>query len=274
MELLTSYQGKNHLTSQQFRSIIESITGTESYIGNVGEFLECELAANNTLKIRSGILIHHGGVMQVNPGTYDEVTYQNGNQAMKRIDLVVARYIKEANTGIESSEWVVIQGTPDESSPVTPAYTEGSMQNGDLVDDCPVFELHFDGINVTEVKKLVPVVQSNSELKYKPGDTEICTFWGGAMFTGGNKNIVFTITTTKDMSDISNISVTSPETNIRQSGNYLAGSASSNITSGFSVSCEKVNSKTLKINVVFASSVGGTNNDAVGLMFKGTLNFA
>lgn len=274
MELLTSYQGQNHLTSQQFRSIIESIAGTESYIGNVGELLECELAANNTLKIRSGILIHHGGVMQINQAIYDEVTYQNGTQAMKRIDLVVARYIKEANTGIESSEWVVIQGTPDASSPVVPAYTEGNMQNGDLVDDCPVFELHFDGINVTEVKKLVPVVQPNSELKYNPGDTEECAFWGGSMLTGSNKTVYVTVTTTKDMSEISNISVTSPEINIRQGGNYLVGSASSNSTSGFSVSCEKVNSKTLKITVVFNSSIGGTNNDAVGLMFKGTLNFA
>ena len=167
MDLLTAYKGSKHLTSKKFRSIVESIIGSGSYIANLEEFLEPELAANNKLKIRSGILIHHGGVMYIERGTYDEVTYQNGNQAMKRIDLVVARYIKEENTGIESSEWVVIQGTPDESSPVAPAYTEGNMQNGDLVDDCPVFELHFDGINVTEVKQLLPVIPNIPELNRK-----------------------------------------------------------------------------------------------------------
>ena len=37
------------------------------------------------------------------------------------------------------------------------SYTEGNLQEGDLVDDCPVFEIHQDGLNVTEIKKLLSV---------------------------------------------------------------------------------------------------------------------
>lgn len=51
----------------------------------------------------------------------------------------------------------MIMGTPDAESPVAPAYTEGNLQDGDLVDDCPVFEVHLDGINVTEVVNLLSV---------------------------------------------------------------------------------------------------------------------
>lgn len=167
MIFVTAKKGKNHVTSQQFRGIVAAMAGTESYIADMDEHLEPELAVNNTIKIRSGTLIHHGGVMVVKSGTYDEVTYQNGTQAMKRIDLVVARYTQDTATGTENAEWVVIQGQPAESNPVAPDYIHGNMQDGDLADDCPIFELHFDGINVTEVRKLINIMQSVDELNRK-----------------------------------------------------------------------------------------------------------
>lgn len=164
MKILTGKTGTPHVTSQQFRQLVEGTVGQESYILTSGENLEPELSSNNLLKIRSGIMSHHGNLSTVEIGTYDEVTIQNGTQGMKRIDLVVNRYTKNDETGIEENEWVVIMGTPDADSPVAPAYTEGNLQEGDLADDCPVFEVHLDGINVTEVKKLLSVSPNMSTL--------------------------------------------------------------------------------------------------------------
>ena len=79
----------------------------------------------------------------------------------------MCRYTKNAETEVENCDWVVIMGTPAASNPVAPTYTVGNLQEGDLVDDCPVFEVHYDGINVTEVKKLVPVVSNLTELNSK-----------------------------------------------------------------------------------------------------------
>ena len=97
-------------------------------------------------------------------GTYDEVTLTNGSQGMKRIDLIVNRYTRNAETEVENCSWKVIQGTPVASNPAVPAYTSGNLQNGDLVDECPAFEVHYDGINVTEVKSLLSVTDGLSEL--------------------------------------------------------------------------------------------------------------
>lgn len=167
MEIVSGLTSKPHVTSQQFRQIIEGTVGQGSYIITSGESLEPELAANNLLKIRSGMMSHHGNVSSVKLGTYDEVSLTNGSHGMKRIDLVVNRYTKSAETNIESNEWVVIQGEPAASNPAVPAYTIGNLQNGDLVDDCPVFEVHFDGINVTEVKKLLSVAPNINEVHKK-----------------------------------------------------------------------------------------------------------
>lgn len=164
MEIVSGRTGKPHVTSQQFRQLIEGTVGQESCILTSGENLEPELASNNSLKIRSGMLAHHGNISSVKIGTYDAVNLSNGSQGMKRIDLVVCRYTRNAETEVESCNWVVIMGTPVASNPVAPAYTVGNLQDGDLVDDCPVFEVHYDGINVTEIKKLVPVVSNLTEL--------------------------------------------------------------------------------------------------------------
>ena len=200
MEIVSGRTGKPHVTSQQFRQFIEGTVGQESCILTSGENLEPELASNNSLKIRSGMLAHHGNISSVKIGTYDEVGLSNGSQGMKRIDLVVCRYTKNAETEVENCDWVVIMGTPAASNPVAPTYTVGNLQEGDLVDDCPVFEVHYDGINVTEVRKILSVLPNvaelNSNMKVKcfrktvPSETNILIDFSNevaALMTQGNK---------------------------------------------------------------------------------------
>ena len=164
MKIVSGRTGSPHVTSQQFRQMLEGIIGQGSYIITSGENLKPELISNNLLKIRSGMMAHHGCISCVDIGTYDEVTLTNGSQGMKRIDLIVNRYTRNAETEVENCSWKVIQGKPVASNPAVPAYTSGNLQNGDLVDECPAFEVHYNGINVTEVKSLLSVTDGLSEL--------------------------------------------------------------------------------------------------------------
>lgn len=168
MEFITGVANKPHVTSMQHRAIYEMIIGKGSYILDKNELLEPELQSNNSLKIRSGMLAHHGGISEVKANTYDTVTIGNGSQGMKRVDLVVARYEKDPETSVETMEWKVIQGTPSEDTPVVPPHIVGNMQDGDLTDDCPAFQVHLNGIQVTEVKKLLPILEGSlAELNSK-----------------------------------------------------------------------------------------------------------
>lgn len=171
MKIVSGRTGSPHVTSQQFRQMLEGIIGQGSYIITSGENLKPELSSNNLLKIRSGMMAHHGCISCVDIGTYDEVTLTNGSQGMKRIDLIVNRYTRNAETEVENCSWKVIQGKPVASNPAVPAYTSGNLQNGDLVDDCPAFEVHYDGINVTEVKSLLSVTDGLSGLSRKLTNT-------------------------------------------------------------------------------------------------------
>lgn len=198
MEIVSGRTGKPHVTSQQFRQLIEGTVGQESCILTSGENLEPELASNNSLKIRSGMLAHHGNISSVKIGTYDAVNLDNGSQGMKRIDLVVCRYTRNAETEVENCNWVVIVGTPVSSNPVAPTYTVGNLQEGDLVDDCPVFEVHYDGINVTEVKKILSVVPNLTELNSKMmADVQFKPFSITGNPSGGNSLVITSLTNLK-----------------------------------------------------------------------------
>lgn len=171
MKIVSGRTGSPHVTSQQFRQMLEGIIGQGSYIITSGENLKPELSSNNLLKIRSGMMAHHGCISCVDIGTYDEVALTNGSQGMKRIDFIVNRYNRNAETEVENCSWKVIQGKPVANNPAVPAYTSGNLQNGDLVDECPVFEVHYDGINVTEVKSLLSVTDGLSGLSRKLTNT-------------------------------------------------------------------------------------------------------
>lgn len=159
MKIITGVGEAEHVTSDEHRALFGSILGQGTYILNYGENLDAELVTNTRIKAKSGMMMHKTNVSYVK--AYDEIDLQPGTQGMKRIDLVVNRYEKVKETGVEKNTWVAIMGVPVAEGPVAPAYTVGDILNGDLVDDCPVYEVEFDGINIIEIRKLLTVVSED-----------------------------------------------------------------------------------------------------------------
>ena len=165
MEIITGYTGKPHVTSEQDRDVNIGVVGKGSYVLQTGMQLAAEVSSNNEIKIRDGVLMHQGCTASIKKNTYDSLIIVNGSQGMKRIDLIVARYEKNQDNGIESLDLKVIQGTPAESTPTVPEYTEGDIQAGDYVADMPMYQVIIDGLNITEVKKVFEVAPGIDALK-------------------------------------------------------------------------------------------------------------
>ena len=165
MEIITGYTGKPHVTSEQDRDVNIGVVGEGSYVLQTGMQLAAEVSSNNEIKIRDGVLMHQGCTASIKKNTYDSLTIINGSQGMKRIDLIVARYEKNQDNRTEGLDLKVIQGTPAESNPVVPEYTEGDIQAGDYVADMPMYQVIIDGLNITEVKKVFEVAPSIDALK-------------------------------------------------------------------------------------------------------------
>lgn len=161
--LVTGYGGVEHVTAADDGSKNAGIVGTESYVLNTGNKFEAEVITNNLIKIRDGDAIQKGRHWRIEKNDYVECTIDNGLQGLKRNDLIVSRYSKNPDTGIESEEIVVIKGTSSEN-PADPEYETGDIYDGDLIDEMPLYRVKLDGLNIVSVTSLFKEISSLSEL--------------------------------------------------------------------------------------------------------------
>lgn len=167
MQLNTGYAGKPHVTAENCADLNRGLLGSDSYVLPVGTQFEVELVTNNLLKIKDGCGCMQGRQVSIAKGQIDEITIENGTQGEKRIDLVVIRYSKNPDTGIETAIPFLIKGIPSEMNPVRPLHLDGDIRGGDLTVDWPLYELYLDGISVTDVKPLFDILMSVDELNRK-----------------------------------------------------------------------------------------------------------
>lgn len=167
MEIITGYVGKPHVTSEQDRDVHIGMIGSGSYVLQTGKQMTAEISTNNEIKVRDGVLMHQGCAASIKKNTYDSLSIVNGSQGMKRIDLIVARYERNKNTGVESLTLKVLKGTPASANPATPAYTTGDIQAGDYIADMPMYKVTLDGINITKLEKQFQTVETNAALTRK-----------------------------------------------------------------------------------------------------------
>ena len=158
MNIITGYKGEAHITAQQDRDINSAIFSTGAYILNIGSKLEATVVSANEITIADGLIVAEGCAAEVERGTSESMTIDNGTQGMLRKDLIVLRYTKNASTGVEDMDLAVIKGTPAASSPTAPAYNTGSIAQGDTIVDFPLYEVNLDGIAIDSVVRVPDVV--------------------------------------------------------------------------------------------------------------------
>lgn len=149
MHLVTGYQGQEHVTAADHGSLYAAIFGSGSYVLDRGNKLAATAITSNQIRIADGDIILQGRHIRLNEGKTIDLTIENGSQGYKRNDLIVARYTRNASTGIEEASLVVIKGTAASSDPVDPEYTDGDLlaDNAETV-DFPLYRIPLDGITV------------------------------------------------------------------------------------------------------------------------------
>ena len=149
MKIVTGYTGTPHVTSNAAQALNQGIFGSGNSVLNVGNKFAATLTDANTVTIQDGEGIMQGVHFRIDPGTTETATISNGTSGYKRIDLICARYTKNAITGVEDVSLVVIEGTPDASSPSAPSYNTGTILTGSTPVDYPLYKVSLDGLTPT-----------------------------------------------------------------------------------------------------------------------------
>lgn len=168
MNIITGYRGEPHITSQQDRNVNIGIFGSGTHIVNVGSQMAATIVSANEITIADGLMVAEGCTATIERGTTESMMIENGAQGMLRKDLIVARYTKTSGTGVEDMQLAVITGTPAASAPADPAYTSGSIANGDVLVEFPLYRVNINGINVesvTRIPSLISLPESMEEMQ-------------------------------------------------------------------------------------------------------------
>jgi len=159
MNIITGYRAEPHITAQQDRDVNIGIFGASAKIlKGVGSEMAATVISATEVEIADGALVAEGCTAEIQRGTTESMAIENGKQDMKRIDLIVARYARNSDTGVESMELMVIKGTSAASNPAVPTYNTGTIADGDSPVDFPIYQVNIDGISITSVDALVDTV--------------------------------------------------------------------------------------------------------------------
>ncbi len=164
MNIIWGYKADPHITAQQLRNTYIGIFGEGIHILGVGSNLAATVISATEVQIADGVMVAQGCTASIESGVTESLTIANGSQGMLRKDLIVAQYTKNSGTGVESMGLAVKTGTPAASNPATPAYTTGSIAEGDTLVEFPLYAVHLDGISITSVERLADIVSIKGDI--------------------------------------------------------------------------------------------------------------
>lgn len=164
LEIVTGYKGTNHVTAAQISDLQAGFAGYESCVLPIGNMLKAEAVTANKVRIFDGVLLHYGRQAMITAGAYEDVTIENGTSGLNRNDFIVARYVKDDQTGIEDFSLSVLKGQPG-STATDPTPTAGNIRTGALESEMPLYRVKLNGLAIEAVEPLFHVMVSAKELK-------------------------------------------------------------------------------------------------------------
>ena len=159
LHLVTGYAGKAHVTSADQGAFNAGVFGTGEYVMYTGNKLSAQVISNNQIRIFDGDVLMQGRHICIKKNTYEDVAIANGLSGLNRNDLIVLRYTKDANTGVENVAFAVLQGVSTEGTASDPAHTTGDILSGEcLLHEMPLYRVKLTGLNVGTLVPLFSVV--------------------------------------------------------------------------------------------------------------------
>lgn len=180
MELVTSFQGKNHVTAEQIADFNRGIFGNAAILP-VGSKMEVEIQTANRITVKDGVAVLDGREVYIGYGKNEAVNLTSGTQGMKRHDIVVVEYKKEEKSGIESVALKVVLGTPNATKATDPIVKDVDIRTGTSHSEKPFCRVRLNGTAIEGIDMLVEVKEFKKHAFANPVKTLTATEEGYAL---------------------------------------------------------------------------------------------
>lgn len=169
-ELITGLGDEPHVDAGDVGGFQAGIVGVEDYVLPAGEQMKATVISNNKIRIAEGEAVMQGRHWRIKPNTYEDVTIENGAQNMNRKDAIIARYTKNADTGIEKVELAVLKGTPTSGTAIAPAQEKGNILEGTMKHEMLLYIVSLKGLNIESVTEEFNVLMNMSMINKSLSD--------------------------------------------------------------------------------------------------------
>jgi len=151
VNIVTGKTGTAHISGSDIRSFNRGVTGMDGALKE-GRMFEATIGANNTISIADGEMVMQGVHWRIDENTNKSITIENGEGAdLNRVDLILAHYHINTETGIESVELEVLKGNSTTGVASRKAFTKGDLRAGDSDCRMAVYAVNISGFTITSV---------------------------------------------------------------------------------------------------------------------------
>lgn len=168
LKLITGASGGAHVTSADAGAFNCGLYDEEKgYILPTGRQFDIDLITSDTVRIYDGDVVFQGRHCRIENGAFVDINIPPCPAGSTRFDVIAIRYTLDTGSGTESVEFVLKQGTLDESlsfaekiEAIMNMTVVGSIPSGDQTVDLPVFTIYHEGTNIVNYGKTLPIAKS------------------------------------------------------------------------------------------------------------------
>lgn len=171
LELVTGYWGQNHVTAEQEADLNAGIFGSGFYVLPVGEKMRAEAVTSNQVRIFDGIFVGYGRQASIEEGGYENVTIENGTAGLLRNDMIVVKYNKDEESGIEIVSFDVLKGQTG-STAQDPVPNNQDIRAGAFESEMPLYRVKLNGLAIETIEPLFTVPKSIEEMMQDISDLQ------------------------------------------------------------------------------------------------------
>lgn len=164
--LITGYWGEPHVTPENHRGFNAAIFGPGRFVLPVGEQFRAEYIGNNTVRLYNGKLLDNGALAGIPVGTYVDLLIPEAGQGMKRNDLIIFQYKKDASTLVESGDFVVVSGVESVDVASDPQLAQQDLLTDEATaDQMALYRIPVDGAIIGAPVKLFETASAGAQME-------------------------------------------------------------------------------------------------------------
>lgn len=159
----TAPEEEPHIYAEDDAAILQSMFGLDG-VASVGKKCAATVLSSNKVRIDNGVVIVGGHFARIPYGKYVDLDIESESPGKKRNDIIAVRFETTGTGGVDTMEFVVLQGESGTTA-TDPTVTKEDLYSGGKVREFPLYRIVIEGANITAAEPMFTVLKDKETLQ-------------------------------------------------------------------------------------------------------------